>query len=217
MSAAEAIGVRLDITSSKTLADTLDLAVKPEGALRHPRYSNLVTVFYSPRLRDFLFSTPMLCNLLIFFSFLFFSFLYYSPLFSFVSESFHFRSVSFREISSQLTFSFLLFYFFIISCDRSILQQAATHHVHSVHDARWVLLLRRNRQEPGTHAHTHTLLSRLISSHPIPFSISLSLSSSLSLSPPSLSLSSSLPLSLSSLPLSPPSLSLLHCSGITTA
>ena len=70
MSAAEAIGVRLDITSSKTLADTLDLAVKPEGALRHPRYSNPVTLLHSPCLREFLFSTPMLCNLLLFFPFL---------------------------------------------------------------------------------------------------------------------------------------------------
>ena len=31
LAAAEAIGVRLDISSSKTLADTLDLAVKADG------------------------------------------------------------------------------------------------------------------------------------------------------------------------------------------
>lgn len=42
LSAAEAIGVRLDISSSKTLADTLDLAVKPEGESCHVTVSYLI-------------------------------------------------------------------------------------------------------------------------------------------------------------------------------
>ena len=42
LSAAEAIGVRLDISSSKTLADTLDLAVKPEGESCHATVSYLI-------------------------------------------------------------------------------------------------------------------------------------------------------------------------------